>query len=50
MTAKVDDAELPTIAEFVISQSKDAFCDHKKQLNTTPNCLFTFDKNGLLAR
>lgn len=50
LSAEVNVAELPTIAEFVPAQCKDAFCDQIKRLVGTPNCLFKFDKYGLLVR
>lgn len=49
LTAEANDVELSTIADFVLAKRKDAFCNQMKQLARTPNCLFTFDKNGLLV-
>lgn len=50
MTAEANDLELLPITDFVIPQSKDAFCDHMRQLVGIPICRFTFHKNGLLVR
>lgn len=50
ITAKFDNVELPTLADFIVAQSKDAFCDQMKQLVETPNCLLTFDSTELLLR
>lgn len=48
-TTKADDIELPTIDDFVLAQSKDAFCYQMRQLVGTPNYL-TSEKNVLLVR
>lgn len=44
------DARLPTLSEFIITQSKDAFCENCSQLVGTSGSDFTFDENGNLVR
>lgn len=41
---------LPTLADFIVAQGKDAFCDQAKQQFGTWNLLFKFDRTGLLMR
>lgn len=50
MEAKADDVELPNIVDFVLVQRNDAFSVQMKTLVGTSNCLYAFDKNGLLVR
>lgn len=50
MRAKGKDVELSTIADFVLAQSKDAFCAKMWPLIASTSYLFTFEKYRLLVR
>lgn len=50
MTAKAKVVQLPTIADYMLAEKKDAFCDQIKELAGTPNLHFTFCKSGLLVK
>lgn len=47
MTAKTNDVEVPTITDFVLTQSKDAFCNETKQLVRTPYFFTLYKKRTL---
>lgn len=49
-TSNATNVKLPTVADLVLAQSEDVFCDRLKQLARTSNCLLTFEKYGLLMK
>lgn len=49
-TAKSDDLDLIATSDFMLTQSKEAFCDQMKTLVGEPSCSFRFDENVLHVR